>query len=544
MSRDSGAGSTDWNRRKVLKTGAAALPAIIAGCTGSSGGGGGDGSSSGSSGDSESSQSTGTTASGSPKTGGTITWGGSVPVPGLDPHRVAAAASGRIFEQITEGLFKLDFEYNVQNHLVKEYTVSDDSTEFTFELREGVTFHNGKELTSEDVLATFERIASGGFLVSGYFDFVESMSAPDTYTFEMTLSEPFAPLLNRMSTKSMHILPKEQAQQERVEEPIGTGPYQFESRELEKNLVMTKHEDYWQDGVPYADEIRKVQLSDDDTRLTRFEAGEVDFINDVPPKDIDSVKGSESVNYSSGNGVPKLLAYVGLNCTKAPFDDKHARLAVDYCIDKEKLVEVALYGHGETTSSPGFPNSPWDAETDPRPQDFEKAEEHLAKSEYDEIDVSFKIPKAYNTLVTSSQYISDWASEVGINLNIQNITWNNWLSNVYSNQEFEATMSTYLGHWYPDFAYHRFLHPDGSLAFVGWENEEYMSLVEEARHTLGVEERAELYHEANQIHIDDRSGHILMYHQDYALAGQDYYKGQMGAPDGMTLRFQDNWLDQ
>lgn len=529
------------NRRNFLRMTVAGTPIALAGCSGSDGGGSSDGTGSGTSSDGGSSTSS---DSGSPKTGGTLRWGGSVPVQGLDPHRAAVAASSRMFEQMTEGLFRVAWDYSLEPMLAKDYSLSEDQTTYTFDLREGVKFHNGKAFTSADVMATFERIAGGNYLASNYFPYVESMEAPDDYTFVMEMKQPFAPLRNRMASNAMHILPAEQAKQDRVKEPIGTGPFQFESREIEQEIVLTKNEEYWMDDYPYVDEIRKLEVPDDNVRLNKFKAGEVNFINDVSPKDIETVQNSSQYKFSSVDGVPKLLAYASLNAAEEPFEDPDARMAVDYCIDNDKIVEAAVYGHGSPTATPGFPNSPWETpDISPREQDFDKAKEHLDKSAYSEIDVEFKIPKSYNTLVTGSKLISEWCSEIGINLNIQQITWGTWLDQVFSKRNFKATMSTYLGHWYPDFAYYRFYHPEGAFYYTGWENEEYMQLVEDAKFETDTGKRAEMYHEANRIAHEDPSSYLLLYNQNYALAGTESYEGKMGAPDGMTLRFYDNWLN-
>ncbi|MFC6963977.1 ABC transporter substrate-binding protein [Halocatena marina] len=519
------------NRRTFLTATAAGVPLALAGCLG-----GGDSNDSGN----------GTSGSGAPKSGGTLQWGGAVPVQGLDPHLESAAATNRVLENITEPLVRLAPDYSLQPHLAKDWSTSDDNTKLEFTLQKGVTFHNGDEMTSKDVLATYERIANGEYLATGFFDFVNSMNTPDDQTFVVQLSKPFAPFLSRMSTGEMHIVPEKQAKQEKINEPIGTGPYQFESHEVETSFTMTKFNDYWNasdENGPFLDKIVKSEITDPNVRLQSFRSNEYDFINGIPPKDVESLKNDSTVRFEKQ--FPKALVYLGLNCNKKPFNNKHARLALDFALDKEKISEAALYGTGKTTATPATPDSPWEnPDIKPRQRNLDKAKEHLKKAGMPNgFSVSFKIPQSYPTQVQGAKVISDQASDAGINLNIQKITWSTWLSDVYSKQNFEATTSSYLALTYPDVSFYKFLHPNGAFFFTGWKNNEYNKLVEEARHIYDEKKRADLYHKATKIFHEDRAGHLLLWWQANLYGGSTNYKGKIGTADGSTLRFHDNWLD-
>ena len=537
------------DRRTFLSAAGATGAAALAGCTGNSSGdssGEGSGDSAGdSSGGGDSGTATASTANA--KVGGTLQWGGAVPVQGLDPHIDTSAASKRVLENIYEEVVRLQDDYSIEPHLATSFEQSDDNTLLTFELREGVTFHNGKEMTSADVLATYERVQNGDYLATGFFDNVEELRAPDDYTFEIQLSQPFAPFLAKMATAELAVMPAENAEQDMVEEPIGTGPYQFESREIETSFTMTRYEDYWgasdEDG-PFIDTIVKSEIPDPSVRLQSFLAGEYDFINGIAPKDVSRVESAPDVRFDSQ--FPKSLVYLGLNCDEAPFDNKDVRLALDYAIDKEKVAEAALYGTGQTTASPAAPGSPWvNPDISPRERDLEMAQEHLdAAGMSDGFSATFKIPQSYPTQVQAAEVIADDVSDVGIDLQIQQITWSSWLSDVYTDRNFQATTSSYLALWYPDVSFYKFLHPDGAFFFTNWTNDEYNSLVEEARTIYDEDERADLYHQATQILHEERAGHMFLWWQPSLYGAASQYKGNIGAPDGSTLQFSDNWLDR
>ena len=543
--RDSGSPSVQGRvgRRTFLGAAVTSGAAALAGC---SGGGSNDGSSGSGSGSGGSSGEE-TAAAGSPKQGGTLQWGGAVPVQGLDPHIDTSAASKRVLENIYEEVVALQDDYSIEPHLAKSFEQSDDNTLLTFELREDVTFHNGKQMTSADVLASYERVQNGDYLATGFFEFVDSLAAPDDYTFEIQLTQPFAPFLAKMATAELSVMPAENAAKDMVEEPIGTGPYQFESREIETSFTMSRYEDYWgasdEDG-PFIDTIVKSEIPDSSVRLQSFLAGEYDFINGIAPKDVSRVEQAPEVRFDQQ--FPKSLVYLGMNCDVEPFDNKDARLALDYAIDKEKVAEAALYGTGQTTASPAAPGSPWvNPDIDPRPRDPDKVQEHLdAAGMSDGFSATFKIPQSYPAQVQAAEVIADDASDLGIDLDIQQITWNTWLSDVYTDRNFQATTSSYLALWYPDVSFYKFLHPDGAFFFTNWTNDEYNSLVEEARTIYDDDARADLYHQATEILHEERAGHMFLWWQPSLYGAAAQYKGDIGAPDGSTLQFSDNWLDR
>ncbi len=506
------------SRRLFMKTAAASVPLALAGCAGDVDDGRPD---------------------------GELLWGGSVPVQSLDPHFESAAATARVLENITQGLVRVNWDYELEPLLAESWETSEDNLEITFSLREGVLFHDGTELTADDVLASFTRIEEQEGLAADYMALVDSMDAADEYTFEMVLTEPFAPLLSRMATSHMHVLPAHQAEQSQDEftEPIGTGPFEFESMEIDSEFVMVKYDDYWDDGLPHLERVTKNEIPDNDNRLNTFRAGEVDFINDVPPRHASDLEDDSEVDFI--NRFPKSLVYLGVNCNEEPFDSRDARLALEYAIDKNEVMEAALYGQGQVAASPAAPDSEWEhPDLQPRQQDYELAQEHLDAAGYsDGFEATFQIPQQYNDQVSAAQIIESQASEVGIELDIQMITWSNWLSDVYTDQNFQATTSSYLGLWFPDAGFHRPLHSDGAFFFTGWEDEEYNDLVDEARQLYDIEERAPLYHDAAELLKERRSGHILLYWMPTLMARTNDFTGEVMAPDGSTFRFEDTQLE-
>ncbi|NUE03778.1 ABC transporter substrate-binding protein [Halorubraceae archaeon YAN] len=533
--QDASLSSSGPSRRTLLKAAATGIPIALAGCTGNGGNGDENGNGVGNgTGDGEDVPDAGENE---------LLWGGSVPVQSLDPHFESAAATARVLENITQGLVRVNWDYELEPLLAESWESSDDNLELTFNIREGVQFHDGSELTADDVLASFTRIEEREGLAADYMELVDSMDAPDEYTFEMTLSEPFAPMLSRMATSHMHIIPESQTDQDTVSEPIGTGPFQFESMEIDTDFVMTIFDDYWDDGLPHLDQVTKLEISDDDNRLNTFQAGELDFINEVPPRHAEDLENDPDVDFEQR--FPRSLVYLGVNCNEEPFDNRDARIALEYTIDRDEVMEAALYGQGRVAASPAAPDSEWEHPTlEPREQDFEKAQEHLEAAGYpDGFEATFQIPEQYNDQVTAAQVIQASAAQVGIDLDIQLITWSNWLSDVYTDQDFQATTSSYLALWFPDAGFHRPLHSDGAFFFTGWEDEEYNELIDETRRVYDMEERAPMFHDAAEMLKERRSGHIFLYWTPTLMASTPSFQGEVMSPDGSTFRFEDTTLE-
>ena len=178
--------------------------------------------------------------SGKPTEGGSITVGISQDLDSLDPHYAVSAGTKEVLFNIFEGLVKPDADGNFVKALASDYEVSDDAKVYTFTLRDGVKFHNGQAVTAEDVKYSIERCAdtsNGDPLVSAY-SIIESVNILDDKTVEIRLSEPNTEFIAYMTTA---ILPADYDKQ--ATDPVGTGPFKFESRTADETFIMVKNDD-------------------------------------------------------------------------------------------------------------------------------------------------------------------------------------------------------------------------------------------------------------------------------------------------------------
>ena len=181
--------------------------------------------------------------SGKPVEGGTIKVGISQDLDSLDPHTAVSAGTKEVLFNIYEGLVKPDSDGNLVEAVASSYEISDDAKTYTFTLRDGVKFHNGNEVTVDDVKYSIDRCAdtsNGGPLVSAY-SIIDSVNILDDKTVEVCLTEPNTEFLAYMTTA---IVPKDSADT-LATNPVGTGPFKYVSRNPQENIILEKNEDYW-----------------------------------------------------------------------------------------------------------------------------------------------------------------------------------------------------------------------------------------------------------------------------------------------------------
>ena len=211
--------------------------------------------------------------SGNPIEGGTIKVGISQDLDSLDPHRAGSAGTKEVLFNMYEGLVKPDKDGNLKEAVASKYEISDDARVYTFTLREGVKFHNGKDVTAEDVKYSIDRCAdtsNGGPLVSAY-SIIESVNVLDSQTVEIRLSEPNTEFLAYMTTA---IIPKDY--QEMETKPVGTGPFKFVSRSPQENFIIEKNTEYWGEKA-HLDQVEFRVISDADMLVTNLKSGAIDM---------------------------------------------------------------------------------------------------------------------------------------------------------------------------------------------------------------------------------------------------------------------------
>ncbi|MBX6723226.1 MAG: hypothetical protein IRY92_08310, partial [Dactylosporangium sp.] len=339
-------------RRRLLRwlgaaMGTTAALGVLAACGGSGGsdapskseGSSGDGGSNGAS--TPSSTNDGTSES---KVGGQWTIAISEDPDTLDPQKTAAAVTGGIFRYVGDTLVTKDFDKNIVPSLATKYEVSDDGLVWTFEIREGVMFHDGTPADAAAIKASFERALApetASPIASGLLGPVDTISVEGS-TLRVTLKEPFAIFLDNMTdprSAPISVAAAEQAGDQFGRKPIATGPWKVAEWQSGTQIVLERNPDYaWgpaflHDGAAYIDRLVYRIMPEPATAMTAFEAGEVDQVSINPP-DVERIESSGKYQIVKflRNGVGLFMEF---NVTKSPFDDITVRQAMNYAINKE-----------------------------------------------------------------------------------------------------------------------------------------------------------------------------------------------------------------
>ncbi|MGJ3263275.1 MAG: ABC transporter substrate-binding protein [Salinarimonas sp.] len=266
---------------------------------------------------------------------------------GLDPHIVTAFTSfqvvnGTVYEALTE----VGPDLRIRPSLAESWEVSDDGLTYTFTLREGVSFHDGSAMTAEDVVASIERVKSEaiGSPLASRVAAVESARAVDERTVEMTLSEPSAPFLTQLA--SIAIVPSAyQGDAESLQQqPVGTGPFAFAEWQPNNYILLTANEDYWRDGLPEADGVRFNIVPESATRQVGITSGQYQMLPNIDAATALQLQGRPGVTLEDTLELSYTL--LGMNTSQPPFDDPRVRQAVNYALDRQAIVDAALFGAG------------------------------------------------------------------------------------------------------------------------------------------------------------------------------------------------------
>lgn len=357
-------------------------------------------------------------------------------VPGLITPGVWDGQTLSLNASIYDFLAELDPETGgLTPSLATEWS-SEDARVWTVKLREGVKFHDGTDFTSLDVRFTIERTQdpSLGHLQQNDFTIVERIETPDDYTIIFHLSEVRPAFMYLMTAYNMCILSSEYDYMQYGEtEPMGTGPFVLESLIPKESALLVKNEEYWNPGLPKADELWIYFVPDIDSSVAMLEAGDVDvvpFVTALHKQTLES-KGFTVVSpYQE-------YRFVALSADREPFNDNRVRLAMKYCMDPEVLAGVC---HGELGADVYYNETPMMnilAQYNDIPfrgRDIDKAQELLAEAGYPDgltVELYYASDHPYGQELT--QAIRELAAPAGFDIELKGFTRDVYLSQYWMN---------------------------------------------------------------------------------------------------------------
>ncbi len=418
-------------------------------------------------------------------------------VDSLDPHKATAAGTKEILFNIFEGLVKSDENGNLMNAVASDYVVSDDGLTYTFTLRDGIKFHNGEDVTVEDVKYSLER-ASGlldGTVLISSLKTLTGVNIVDENTVSVTVSSANTELIYSFVAA---IIPQGSGEDE-AGAPIGTGPFSFVSYQPQEGMVVEKFADYWQKGLPKLDKVTFKIVTNPDTALLDLKGGSID----IYPYLTDSQAGELKKDFQILSQASDVVQALFLNNATAPFDDVRVRQAINYALDKKTINDFVAGGNGVPVSSAMLPtlrdfyedlNDVYGLD-----QNIEEAKKLLKEAGYENgLDIEITVPSNYEFHMQTAEVVVDVLAKAGINAKINPVEWNTWLDEVYNGRKYQSTICGITCDMTPGYLLNRF-QTESPKNFINFSNAEYDEVYLKAQAALNLTEKAEYYKRLQEI---------------------------------------------
>lgn len=424
--------------------------------------------------------------------------------------------------------------------LAEKWDVSDDGTEYTFTLRQGVKFYDGTPLKVSDVVWSLERARTHEESVWTFsLDQVTSISAVDDSNVLVTLKDRWAPFLADISMFNSVIISEEFAKQvgedKLVDQTMGTGPFHLKEWKKGESMTLVKNPNYWEPGLPKLDEITLVVIPDSNSRTLQLKGGSIDGIIGQGDIALNTVPDLESdPNLVVHRFISTWNNFVVFNTRNAPLNDVKVRQALNYATDKQAIIDVVLFGNAEISNS-FMPRGAlfWNPDQPGYPFNVEQAQQLMAESSVpDGFTLEFMVLAGNQQQLQIATALKDMWSKIGVELDILQLE-QGVLNDNYRNNNFQARLTG----WTNDI-----IDPDQLISYAilpeqtenyrtGWVNQEAVDLANQARLLLDPEERRPLYHRIQEIHMEDAPWvylYVMPYVDVLHKKVKDYFHHPMG----------------
>ena len=420
---------------------------------------------------------------------------------GLDPHLITAFNSALIVQaNIYQGLTDLDANLSVIPSLATGWDVSDDGLTYTFTLRQGVSFHDGSTFDAEDVAASIRRVQSTDIAspLASRIDTITGIEVVDSHTIRFTLSAPFAPLLSSLA--GIAIVPAEvETDKDALQQaPVGTGPFRFAEWQPNAFLDLAAFDGYYMPDQPALSGVRFNFVPEAATRQVGLVSGEYHLLPGVDPATALQLGMQPTITLHETRDLAYTL--VGMNTTRGPVGDARVRMAVNMLLDRQEIIDGALFGAGV----PGGPLSPvltdWALDTSEfgcYGRDVEGAKALLA-----EVGITGPVPIVMKVLPRQdardiSQIVQQQLAEGGFEVEIVNQEIGQFVQD-WRNSDFDMFVSVNGGNADPDQYFYRTFYTGGSTNVFKYDNPELNALLDEGRNSVDMADRQAAYEAAQR----------------------------------------------
>lgn len=432
---------------------------------------------------------------------------------------------------------------SLKPNLVTKWEPSDDLTKWTFELRSGVTFHSGKPLTVEDVIASINihRGEDSVSPVKAYVDPIIDIVADGANRIVFALSAANVDFPSVFATSRLPIVPAKDGKADR-ETFDGTGPYVLETYEPGQRMSFVRNENYWdKEGAGFFDSAEVIIINDAAARMNALRSGQVDVINQPDLKTLEMLKRVGNVTVDD---IPSSRYYIfGMMSDVDPFTDKNIRQALKYAINREEMVNKILFGHGTLgNDQPIDPaNKYFNPNLEQREFDPERAKYHLKQAGLDSISVPLSVAEAaFTGAVAAGSLFASTCAQVGIDLQVTREADDGYFENVWLKKPFTADYWTKQPSI--DAQFTQAFSQESPWNETHFQNARFTELLVKARATIDESQRIAMYHEMQQL-VHEESGAIIPMFANYVWATSNKVRhGEVVATNDLDgLRCIERW---
>ena len=470
----------------------------------------------------------------------------------LTPGANAQYAPSLIFGLIYDTLLVLDRDGNLNPGLATGYEVSEDNLSITFQLRQGVKFHHGRDFEAMDVVYTFERLLDPDFASpwAAQLGSIKGIEAVDSHTVVMRFEEPFAPILSVVSTAwYTAIVPHDFTPENNLNENAsGTGAFMLDEYVPDSHVRLHANPDYWEEGYPCIDTVLFDLIPDPQTQISAFRQANADIVILRDPKFIPVLRNVEGAHLIEPAGAVNESG-LGINTAEGPTADVRVRRALSLGTDRQEVIDTVLFGFGEvgTKISCGKVPYGWCADVDPplpyHEYDPEAAKALLAEAGHgDGLDLTMQVNLPLD--VQTAEVLQEQWSRIGVNLSIEQIPdFNQQLDN-YINVKHQLSIVSLV--WQPDphSDVYQIYYSTSPINLGKFVDADLDALLDAGKVELDLEKRIQIYKDIQNLVADQV---YMLYPYTKPVNWQyvwDHVKNYKAMPSGTYDHARYLWLDK
>lgn len=446
--------------------------------------------------------------------------------PTLDPHMAADnIADGCLNNQIFDKLIRENYDGTLEPDLAESWEISKDGSEIEFKIKQGIKFHNGDELTVEDVEFSLNRAAESQF-TQETASALDHAKIIDDETVLLKFKYPYGP--GEIAVSTICIVNKNEVEADPEgygRKPVGTGAYEFVEQKSGDKIILKRFEDYYRGPAPIKNLEMKI-IVDPTTAAIALEKGEVDLLAQPSMEDRDRLMKNDNIQYQEA----ELLGnnYIAFNNTEGLFADKKMRQAVAHAINKEDMLIGAVEGAGVVIEN-AIPRECFGYSEDVTgyEHDIEKAKDLLSKAGYpDGLAVELK---TMDSILYSkpTEVLQDQLSQIGIDGTVSKMERGAYLADVFENAEYDMTIMSMVYGLTDGDAIYAFFHSDmidKGENFFRCEIPELDKLLDKGRSSTDPDEREKIYKDVAQL-LNDECVLVPLYAYMVGVANNKDLKG-------------------